>query len=114
MYHPERVEMAEIRIDAAKAERMIAQILRDEKRLLPTDANALAANICRRLTTAMPTPTNPPLHGYRIIPSHPPNSDEFIAALAKKIADVNYGVARELWKMVYDRGRDLPATVVDQ
>ena len=66
------------------------------------------------ITTAMPTPTNPPLHGYRIIPSHPPNSDEFIAALAKKIADVNNGVARELWKMVYDRGRDLPATVVDQ
>jgi hypothetical protein len=35
--------MAEIRIDAAKAERMIAQILRDEKRLLPADANAVSA-----------------------------------------------------------------------
>jgi hypothetical protein len=114
MYHPERVEMAEIRIDAAKAERMIAQILRDEKRLLPADANTLAANICRRLTIAMPTPTNPPLHGYRIISSHPPDGGgEFIAALAQKIADVNYEVARELWQMDYDRGRDLPATVVD-
>jgi hypothetical protein len=34
--------MAEIRIDAAKAKRMIAQILRDEKGLLPADANAVA------------------------------------------------------------------------
>ena len=103
--------MAEIRIDAAKAERMIAQILRDEKRLLPADANATAANICRRLTTAMPLPTNQPLQGYRIISSHAP--DEFTAALKEKIADVNHRVASELWKLVYDRGRDLPATVAD-
>jgi hypothetical protein len=65
--------MAEIRIDATKAERMIAQILRDEKRMLPADANAVAANICRRLSIAMPTPTNPPLQGYRIILSSPPD-----------------------------------------
>jgi hypothetical protein len=104
--------MADIRIDAGKAERMIAQILRDEKGLLPADANATAENICRRLSTAMPT--NQPLQGYRIIPSHPPDGgNEFIAALAKKIADVNYRVAAELWQMVYDRGRDLPATVAD-
>ena len=53
-------KMADIRIDADKAERMIAQILRDEKGMLPADANAVAANICRRLTTAMPMPTNQP------------------------------------------------------
>jgi hypothetical protein len=105
--------MAEIRIESAKAERMIAQIMRSEKGLLPADANALAENICRRLTTAMPLPTNQPLQGYRIISSSPTNSDEFIAALATKIADVNYRVADELWKMVYERGRDLPATVAD-
>lgn len=46
--------MAEIQIDAAKAERMIAQILRDEGDLFPTKANTLAANICRRLWAAMP------------------------------------------------------------
>jgi hypothetical protein len=39
-----KIERAvEIRIDAAKAERMIAQILRDEKGLLPAHANAVAA-----------------------------------------------------------------------
>jgi hypothetical protein len=105
--------MTEIRIDAAKAERMIAQILRDEKKLLPADANATAANICRRLMTAMPMPTNPPLHGYRIINSAPPFDSDFTAELAKTIADVDQRVASALWNMVYDRGRDLPATVVD-
>jgi hypothetical protein len=106
--------MPDIRIDAAKAERMIAQILRDERKLSPADANAVAENICRRLSTAMAAPTNPPLQGYRIISSHPPEGGrEFVSALAEKIADVNYGVASELWKMVYDRGRDLPATVAD-
>jgi hypothetical protein len=49
---PVRPKMAEIRIDAARAERMISQILREEKGLLPADANALAANICRRLYAA--------------------------------------------------------------
>jgi hypothetical protein len=34
--------MPNIQIDAAKAERMIAQILRDEKKLLPTDAKTAA------------------------------------------------------------------------
>ena len=76
--------MAQIRIDADKEERMIAQILRDEKKLLPAEANALATNICRRLTVAIPTPTNPPLQGYRIIRSSPPDGgDEFIAAHAE-------------------------------
>jgi hypothetical protein len=105
--------MSDIRIDAAKAERMIAQILRDEKKLLPGDANALAANICRRLSSAMSTPTNQPLQSYRIIREWPPFGGDFTAEVAKKIADVNDRVAGELWKMVYDRGRDLPATVAD-
>jgi hypothetical protein len=84
-----KVEMPEIRIDADKAQRMIAQILREDKglRLLPADANKMAEIICRRLSSAMPLPTNQPLQGYRIIPSFPP--DGFHAALATKIADVN-------------------------
>ena len=47
--------MGEIRIDAGKAERMITQMLRDEQGMRPADAIALAASICRRLATAMPT-----------------------------------------------------------
>ena len=107
--------MAEIRIDAAKAERMIAQILRDEKRLLPADANAVAANICRRLSTAAPMPTNPPLQGYRIIPQSPPYGSDFAFAVANMLAEVKDQAMfpEERWRLVYIRGRDLPATVVD-
>jgi hypothetical protein len=61
----------------------------------------------------MATPTSQPLQGYRIIREWPPYEGDFKSELAKKIADGNDGVARELWKMVYDRGRDLPATVAD-
>ena len=46
--------MSEIRINAGKAERIIAQMLRDEQGVHPADAVALAARICRRLATAMP------------------------------------------------------------
>jgi hypothetical protein len=87
--------------------------LRDEKKLLPADANALAATICRQLSSAMAMPTNQPLQGYRIIGEWPPHESDFKAELAKKIADVNDRVAAELWKIVYDRGRDLPAVVAD-
>jgi hypothetical protein len=57
-----KIERAvEIRIDAAKAERMIAQISPRRKRLLPAHANAVAANICRRLSSAMPFADQPAL-----------------------------------------------------
>jgi len=57
--------MTEIRIDAGKAERIITQMLREEQGVHPADAVALAASICRRLATAMPT--NPSLGCCRII-----------------------------------------------
>jgi hypothetical protein len=107
--------MAEIRIDAAKAERMISQILREEKGLLPAEANAVATNICRRLSAAMAMPTNPPLAGYRVIPKHPPHDSAFNADVAKKLAEATdqLWTANTLWELVYDEGHDLPPTVVD-
>jgi hypothetical protein len=113
-YEPAEAKiMAEIRIDAAKAERMISQILRDERGLLPADANALAANICHRLSAAMTTPTNPPSAGYRIISKHPPRGDSaFNEAVAKKLAGATdqRWTANTLWELVYDQGDDLPQT----
>jgi hypothetical protein len=119
LYNPmnlRRPKMAEIRIDAAKAERMISQILRDEKGMLSADAKAFAANIYHRLSAAMPTPTNPPLAGYRIISKHPPRGDSaFNVAVAKKFAEAKDELftANTLWELVYDQGHDLPPNVVD-
>jgi hypothetical protein len=47
---------------------MIAEILRTEKRFLPADAIAMAANIRRRLTLAMATPTRALESGLRTGP----------------------------------------------
>jgi hypothetical protein len=106
--------MAEIRIDVDKGERMISQMLRDEGRMLPAKANEFAANICRRLKLAMAPPTTEPLTDYRAIRRHPPYGSDFAFAVAKILADAKGDPAlhpEPLWAAVYDRGRDLPATL---
>jgi hypothetical protein len=105
--------MSEITIDSAKAERMVAQILRNDASLLPSQANELAANICRRLSSAMSTPTHAPLQGCRLIRKSPPYDSDFTAAVRKRIANIDDAMARELWELVFDRALDLPATMAD-
>ncbi|MGY4365273.1 hypothetical protein ACVW1A_001338 [Bradyrhizobium sp. LB1.3] len=103
--------MAEIRVDADKAERMISQILRDQGGMLPAKANEFAVNICRRLTLAMAAPTSEVLTDYRVIRRHPPYGSDFAFEVAKIIADAKGDSAlypERLWAAVYDRGRDLP------
>ena len=75
--------MAELRIDAGQAERIIAQVLLDAKGIGPADAAVVAASICRRLATAMPR--NPSVDRYRIIPREPPDGDSFANEVAKKL-----------------------------
>ena len=100
--------MAEIRIDADKAERMIAQIIGDNGGLLPAKANTLAADICRRLSTAIQMA--PSLHTFRIISREPPYASDFAVAVANTLAEAKGEplVPEDLWRLVYDRGRDLP------
>jgi hypothetical protein len=101
--------MTELRIDAGKAERIIAEILRGEKGIPPADAVAVAANICRRLTTAMPT--SPSLNRSRLISREPPDGDGFASAVAKKLTEGKSEPwnAAELWELVYNQGRHLRA-----
>jgi len=99
-------EMTKLRIDASKAERIIAQMLRDDQGLSATDAAALAARICRRLATAMPA--SPSLDCCRIISREPPDADEFAIAVAEKLNEKNERWnASELWELVYNQGRHL-------
>ena len=95
--------MAEIRINAGKAERIITQMLRDEQGVHPADAVALAASICRRLAMAMPT--NPSFGCCRIISKQPPDADDFAIAVAEKLNGKSD--ASELWELVYNQGRHL-------
>ena len=98
--------MAEIRIDASKAERLIAQMLR-EQGMPQADAVAMAASICRRLAVAMPA--RPSLDQCRIIPSTPPDADDFAVAVAEMLNERKNeaGKAGELWQLVYNQGRRL-------
>ena len=99
--------MTELRINAGKAERIITQMLRDEQGVHPADAVALAARICRRLATAMPT--NPSLGCCRIISKEPPDADDFAIAVASKLNEGKSELwkASELWQLVYNQGRHL-------
>jgi len=101
--------MTELRINAGKAERIITQILRDEKGIPPADAVAVATSICRRLTTA--TPTSPSSDRYRIISREPPDGEGFASAVAKKLTEGKSELwnANELWELVYNQGRYLRA-----
>ena len=98
--------MAEIRIDASKAERLIAQMLRDQG-MPQADAVAMAASICRRLMVAIPASPSP--DHCRIIPREPPDADDFAMAVAEKLNERRDELwkASELWQLVYNQGRRL-------
>lgn len=106
-------EMSEIRIDGDKALRMIAQILRDEEKMLPAEANRVAGKLCSRLSAAMAAAPLQTFSHYRLISQSPPNGNNFKEAVAEKIADVNDRVAYELWRMVFDRCEPMPPGVAD-
>jgi hypothetical protein len=100
-------EVSELRIDADKAKRIIAQTLLDARGMGPAEADAMAERIRQQLIGSMPTST--PLDRYRIIPREPPDSDGFADAVAKKLFEgrVSSEEATEIWQLVYDRGRHL-------
>lgn len=96
--------MTEIRIDAGKAERMLAQILRDENKMAPAAAIAAAVSICRQMISASraPLPTD-----YRAIPSHPPPAfNHTLAKLAAEGKDLLWN-GDEVWALVHKLGREV-------
>jgi hypothetical protein len=101
--------MTELRIDAGKAERIITQVLLNEKGIPPADAMAVAVSICLQLTTAMPT--SPSFDRYRIIPREPPDGEDFAIAVAKKLTEGKSELwnASKLWELVYNQCRHLRA-----
>jgi hypothetical protein len=107
--------MTEIQLDAIKAERMIAQVLRDDQRLLPEVANKVAAMICLRLLSAMPAPVHQALQGYRIIAPYPPHDDSSFADGLGGIIDseVDMSLVSQVWALVFERGKELPSSIAD-
>lgn len=104
--------MAEILIEDDRAQRIIARILR-ENGFVPDSANTVANGICDNLRAAMYTPSKMGLQGWRIINSHPPFRDEpfYQDVKAHIAADSDGNFARELWRIVWNYGRDLPPDI---
>jgi hypothetical protein len=103
--------MADLLIEEGRAHRIIARILRDH--MLSEKSNTVASAICSGLLAAMTTPSKPRLQGWRIINSYPPfRDDQYLADVRKHIAadaDENFG--RELWRVVWNYGSDLPPDI---
>ncbi|UPJ81927.1 hypothetical protein IVB16_08170 [Bradyrhizobium sp. 183] len=96
--------MTEIRIDAAKAERMAAQILRDENKMAPGVAIAAAVSICRQMISASTTPLRTDL---RAIPRDPPPAfNHMLAKLVAEAKDRPWN-GDEVWELVYKLGREV-------
>jgi hypothetical protein len=105
--------VAEISIDENKAARLIAQVLRDEQKVVPDRANELARMICTRMIASMVTPTSPTLSRYRMISPWPSSlNPEWTARLEDLGVDPD--LASDIWESVYECGRDLPPHVSDQ
>jgi hypothetical protein len=108
--------LTDIRIDSAKAERTLALMLREECKLLPADANTLAAKMVERLTHARLAPTRPRLRDARIIPGYP--SDEVrekVGAAVRvlsldKQSDNHLGT--NVWRTVWGYGTPVPEDVI--
>ena len=104
--------MTIIRLDSEKVERIVSQTLRDEFKMLPANANSAASAITTRLLAAVPTPNHQPLKGHRIIaPGGGPEFREALSALLKRAVDAEESAA--IWRLVFDRGRDVSSDVAD-
>ena len=76
--------MPNIQIDATGGTDDCADIARREA-IAAGRWQRVSSNICRRLPSAMTTPTNRHLQGYRIIISFPPHDGDFVAALGENL-----------------------------
>jgi hypothetical protein len=106
--------MADILIEEDRAQRILARILRDDLKLPSDRANSVASSMRTGMLAAMTTPSKPRLQGWRIIDRSPPflGEDAYLQDVRKHIAgDADWSLARELWKIVWNYGRDLPPDI---
>lgn len=110
------VELHTMSVSAAVlAERNIPRVLRDEAKMMSSEANNLANRICQVLGASMSAATRPAMRGYRMMPESPPEAS--IARLARAARnlskkDHDRTLAREVWSLVYRQGHAIPDDVV--
>jgi hypothetical protein len=102
--------MTEIRLDNDKIERIIAQVLRDQYRMLPAAANEAARTIGVRLVSSLPSPTTPALNGTRVINGHAPVA--FIEAFSRMTRESHMS-PQTAWKLAFEHAKEIPAVMAD-
>jgi hypothetical protein len=105
--------MTTLTIDEPEAQRLFAQILRDELKLQPTKANELAETFCRRIAATMPQRERSwAVSNWRAIQEYPRRNPELVAEMRRYLPQVDQEVADDLWGVVYQIARDLPVEVM--
>lgn len=102
--------MTEIRLDSGQVERIIAQVLRDQYKMLPAVANEAALAIGTRLISSLPTPNTVSLKGMKVMSPHPPFDfrNQFSRVMKQSGMD-----ADTAWDLVYQNCKAVPAVVAD-
>jgi hypothetical protein len=100
-------------IDEHDAQRLFAQILRDELKLQPAQANALADTFRRRVLATMPVAEQSvALSEWRAIQKYPGHMPEFVGELRRYVPQADQESAHDIWRAVYKFCRDLPVDLM--
>ena len=104
----------DIRIKKDAAQRLIARYLREK--MNPGEANDFANRIIDGIVSNMPAAGRTALRGFRMNPEHPPEDiTPRVAAAFRSIRPQqtdDWGLARDVWEVVYRNGQALPDDVV--
>ena len=105
--------MTTLTIDEHEAQRLFALILRDELKLQPSQANTLADTFCRRVLATMPRrELSWAVRNWRAIQEYPKRNPDLVAEMRRYVPQVDQEIADDLWRVVYQFGRDLPVEVM--
>ncbi|MCZ7658890.1 MAG: hypothetical protein M5U07_14060 [Xanthobacteraceae bacterium] len=105
--------MTTLTIDEHDAQRLFALILREELKMQPAQANMLAETFCRRIRATMPQREKSwHVDNWRAIQERPGRNPDLVAELRRRLPPVDQELAEQIWKVVYEFGRDLPVDVM--
>lgn len=105
--------MATLKIDRHAAERIVAQVLRDELKLNPAQANEIALKVGIRMdATATDLLRAGYGRGWRAIGSRPPHYGEEVTEMVNKlrrwIPNADKDTIDHAWTVIYEYGREVP------
>jgi hypothetical protein len=82
-------------------------------KLQPAQANAVADTLRRRIIATMPVPEKSlAVSEWRAIQQYPKRNPELVAQLRRSAPQIDQEGADDIWRLVFQYGRDLPIEVM--